>query len=92
MIDLFAGLFGWGVPAVEEGWRVLAFDLEDMHANFGLPKPEGIQLILQDVRTIHGSQFKDASLIVCSPPCTEFSWMAMPWSRAKQVARASRRR
>lgn len=51
-------------------------------------KPEHFSLVLQDVRTVHGSQFKRANLIVCSPPCQEFSWMAMPWSRAKAVARA----
>ena len=44
------------------------------------------QLVLQDVLTIHGSQFKDAALIVASPPCQEYSYMAMPWSRAKQIA------
>ena len=48
------------------------------------------QLVVQDVLTLHGEQFKDADLIVASPPCTEYSWMAMPWSRAKQVARALR--
>lgn len=31
-------------------------------------------------------QFKDATLIVASPPCQEFSYMAMPWSRAKAIA------
>ncbi len=44
------------------------------------------QLVLQDARTIHGRQFKDAALIVASPPCQEYSYMAMPWSRAKQIA------
>lgn len=48
------------------------------------------QLVLQDVLTIHGSQFRNADLIVASPPCQEFSYMAMPWSRAKQIARALR--
>src|SRR5208337_575141 len=32
------------------------------------------QLVLQDVLTLHGSQFKDAAVIVASPPCTEFSY------------------
>ena len=45
------------------------------------------QLVLQDVLTLHGSQFKDASLIVASPPCQEFSYMAMPWSKAKELRR-----
>jgi hypothetical protein len=44
------------------------------------------RLVLQDVLTIHGKQFKDAALIVASPPCQEYSYMAMPWSRAKAIA------
>jgi len=46
------------------------------------------QLVVQDVLTLHGSQFKSADLIVASPPCQEYSYMAMPWSRAKQIKRA----
>ena len=45
------------------------------------------QLVVQDVLTLHGSQFKDVGLIVASPPCQEYSYMAMPWTRAKQIAR-----
>jgi site-specific DNA-cytosine methylase len=48
------------------------------------------QLVLQDVLTIHGSQFRNADCIVASPPCTEYSYMAMPWSRGKQIAAALR--
>lgn len=48
------------------------------------------QLALQDVLTLHGSQFRDAAVIVASPPCTEYSYMAMPWTRAKQIAAALR--
>jgi len=43
--------------------------------------------VLQDVLTIHGSQFKNAALIVASPPCEAYSYMAMPWSKAKQQIR-----
>lgn len=45
------------------------------------------QLVLQDVLTIHGRQFRDAALIVASPPCQEYSYMAMPWTKAKQKIR-----
>ncbi len=48
------------------------------------------QLVRQDVLTFHGSQFRNADLIVASPPCQEFSYMAMPWNRAKQIASALR--
>jgi hypothetical protein len=43
-------------------------------------------LVLQDVLTLHGSQFKYAHCIVASPPCQFFSYTAMPWSRAKRLA------
>ena len=48
------------------------------------------QLILQDVLTLHGSQFRDAALIVASPPCQAYSYMAMPWKRGKAMAAAIR--
>lgn len=86
MIELFAGLHGWGAGAVEEGFRVVGFDLFDMCGDLGIPKPAGdIRLVLQDVLTIHGAQFKDADLIVASPPCQAYSYRAMPWSRAKAL-------
>ena len=40
---------------------------------------------MQDVLALHGSQFKDADLIVASPPCQAYSYRAMPWSRAKAL-------
>jgi len=84
-IDLFTGLHGWAEGLIAEGYRVIGFDLEDMSAQFGLPKPEHFQLVIQDVRTLHGSQFKDAALIVASPPCQAYSYRAMPWKRAKAL-------
>lgn len=86
-IDLFCGLGGWSDGLIAEGWRCVGFDIE--RHEYGEHRYPG-QLVIQDVRTLHGSQFKSADLIVASPPCQEFSWMAMPWSRAKQVARALR--
>ena len=89
-IDLFAGLHGWAEGLVVEGWRVVGFDIENMCAQFGVVRPKHVQLVLQDVLTLHGSQFKDAALIVASPPCQEFSYMAMPWTRAKEKAKRYR--
>ncbi len=43
------------------------------------------QLVIQDVLTLQGSQFKDAALIVASPPCQAYSYRAMPWKRAKAL-------
>jgi hypothetical protein len=48
------------------------------------------QLVLQDVLTIHGSQFRNAAVIVASPPCQAYSYMAMPWKRGKAMAAAIR--
>jgi hypothetical protein len=84
-IDLFCGLFGWSEGLVAEGYQVIGFDLEDMHAAFGLTRRPEFRLVLQDVLTLHGSQFKDAALIVASPPCQAYSYRAMPWSRAKAL-------
>lgn len=82
-IDLFCGLFGWSEGLTAEGFEVVGFDLEDMCGQFGVRRPDHVQLVIQDVLTLHGSQFKDATLIVASPPCQEFSYMAMPWTKAK---------
>lgn len=83
-VDLFCGLGGWTEGLLAEGYDVVGFDIE--RHEYGDGKYPA-QLVLQDVRTIHGRQFKDAALIVASPPCQEFSYMAMPWSKAKEKAR-----
>ena len=81
-IDLFCGLGGWTEGLLAEGYYAVGFDIERHH--YGDAKYPA-QLVLQDVLTLHGSQFKSAALIVASPPCQEYSYMAMPWSRAKQI-------
>lgn len=82
-IDLFCGLGGWTEGLLAEGYDVIGFDIE--RHQYGDAKYPA-QLVLQNVLTLHGKQFKDVSLIVASPPCQEYSYMAMPWSRAKQLA------
>lgn len=79
-IDLFAGLGGWTDGLLAEGYDVVGFDIEKHE--YGDHKYPA-QLVIQDVLTLHGKQFKSAALIVASPPCQEYSYMAMPWSRAK---------
>ncbi len=67
-----------------EGYNVVGFDNErHIYGDHAYPA----QLVIQDVLTLHGSQFKNAALIVASPPCQEYSYMAMPWSIAKQKAK-----
>ncbi len=43
------------------------------------------QLVLQDVLTLDGRQFRNAAVIVASPPCQAYSYRAMPWKRAKAL-------
>lgn len=86
-IDLFCGLGGWTEGLLAEGYDVVGYDIE-AHEYDGERYPA--QLVVQDVLTLHGAQFKDAALIVASPPCQEFSYMAMPWTRAKAKAAAIR--
>ena len=81
-IDLFCGLGGWTEGLLAEGFCVIGFDIERHH--YGDAKYPG-QLVLQDVLTLHGKQFKDAALIVASPPCQAYSYRAMPWKRAKAL-------
>lgn len=83
-IDLFCGLGGWTEGLLAEGFDVVGFDIERHDYGDGNRYPA--QLVLQDVMTIHGKQFKGAALIVASPPCQEYSYMAMPWSKAKAIA------
>ena len=87
MIDLFAGLGGWAEGGGLEGYHGSGFDIEQhVYGEHRYPA----QLVVQDVLTLHGSQFKDAALIVASPPCQEYSYMAMPWKLAKAKAAAIR--
>lgn len=86
-IDLFCGLGGWTEGLLAEGYHVVGFDIEAHE--YGEHRYPG-QLIVQDVLTLHGSMFKDAALIVASPPCQEYSYMAMPWKKAKAKAAAIR--
>ncbi len=97
-IDLFSGLGGFSEGFLAEGYDCIGFDIE-RHRYPIARRPGSMlqewdeypgQLVLQDVLTIHGSQFKDAACIVASPPCQEFSYLAMPWSRGKAIAKALR--
>lgn len=77
VVDLYCGLGGWAEGFLAEGYDVIGFDIER--------RPYPGQLVLQDVLTLHGSQFRDAVAIVGSSPCQEFSYRTMPWKRAKAL-------
>ena len=82
-VDLYAGLGGWAEGLLAEGYDVVGFDIErHVYGEHRYPA----QLVLQDVLTLHGRQFKDAALIVASPPCQAYSYMAMPWKLGKAKA------
>jgi hypothetical protein len=86
-IDLCCGLGGWTDGLLAEDWQVRGYDIE-AHEYGDERYPA--ELVLRNVLEMHGSEIADAGLIVASPPCTEYSYMAMPWRRAKQIARALR--
>jgi hypothetical protein len=86
-VDLFCGLGGWTEGLLAEGYRVVGIDIEEhVYGEHRYPA----KLMLADVLTLHGSLFARADLIVASPPCQEYSYMAMPWKRAKAKAAAIR--
>ncbi|MGA9668406.1 MAG: DNA cytosine methyltransferase [Terracidiphilus sp.] len=81
-IDLYCGLGGWSEAFLAEGYECRGYDIE-AH-DYGTGGYPGT-LILRDVRSIHGSECKDAAVIVASPPCQGYSYRAMPWKRAKTL-------
>jgi hypothetical protein len=86
-VDLYCGLGGWTEGLLAEGWRARGYDIE-AHA-YGDERYPG-EFVQRDILDMHGSEIADADLIVSSSPCTEYSYMAMPWSRAKAKAAAIR--
>lgn len=88
VFDLFCGLGGWSEAFIESGFRAVGFDIE-AH-DYGTGGYPG-ELVLRDVRSISGAELVQTygvpACIVASPPCQEFSYMAMPWSKAKEKMR-----
>ena len=80
--DLYCRLGGWAEGFLAEGYECIGFDIE-AH-DYGTGGYPG-ELRIRDVRSIHGSELKDATCIVGSSPCQEFSYRAMPWKRAKAL-------
>jgi hypothetical protein len=59
---------------MEVGFEVIGFDITHFAAYPG-------QLVIYDIRTLSGHRFRQAALIVASPPCQEFSRHDQPWTR-----------
>ena len=89
VIDLFCGLGGWSEAFLAEGYRAIGFDVEAHDYGDGKKYPG--ELVLRDVRSITGAdlvkEYGVPEIVVASPPCQEFSYMAMPWSKAKEKMR-----
>lgn len=68
-IDLYCGLGGWTEGFLAEGYDVIGFDIEC--------RPYPGKLVIQDVLTLSGSQFRHAAVIVASPPCQQYSLWGM---------------
>lgn len=84
VIDLFCGLGGWTKGFLAEDWDAVGFDIE--RHQYG-DKQYPAQLVLQDVLTLDGRQFRGrADMIVASPPCQRYSYMAMPFNRGRREA------
>lgn len=76
VVDLCCGTGGWTDGFLDRGFKVIGFDI------WPSAKYRG-RLVLQDVRTLDGKRFRDAAVIVASPPCDEFSRFRMPWTRKR---------
>lgn len=87
-VDLCCGLGGWTEGLIDTGWRCVGYDITE-HVYGDADRYPG-ELILKDILTLAGSDLADAHLIVASPPCQFFSYTAMPWTKAKARAQATR--
>ena len=68
-IDLFCGLGGWTEGLLAEGYDVVGFDIE--RHEYGEPSLSGAARHAGRADAAR-PQFKDAALIVASPPCQEY--------------------
>lgn len=85
VFDLFCGLGGWSEAFIAQGYRAVGFDVEAHdYGKGGYPG----ELVVRDVRSLTGAEmvreYGVPEVIVASPPCQEFSYMAMPWTKAKE--------
>ena len=83
-IDLYCGLGGWAEGFLAEGFDVIGYDIE--RHDYGTGGYPG-DLRIKDVLDITADEIRELNprVIVASPPCTEPSYRAMPWKRAKAL-------
>lgn len=84
-LDICTGLGGWSQGLIAEGWHVTGIDIEDMFAALNEPRPDHFDLVLSDIRDVKGADYAHVRLIVGSSPCPDFSWRAMPWTKARKA-------
>ena len=77
-LDLCCGKGGWGAGLIAEGWHVIGVDLDDFSKYYPGEFIQADLLTWEGWRTIPG-----ILLVVCSPPCDQFSRWGMPWTRAR---------
>jgi hypothetical protein len=84
-LDLACGKGGWSRGLIDAGWDVIGVDIERWDGY-----PEGAYFLQADVRKIagpmHDKQGRKISLVVASPPCTEFSYRSFPFKRCRKLA------
>ena len=81
-IDLYCGLGGWAEGFLAEGYdQIVGFDIER--------RPYPAEFVLQDVTTLHGSQFRDAAVIVASPPCQSLARRLVSRTRRRRACSQS---
>jgi len=79
VLDLFCGLGGWSDGFASEGFEVLGVEIEPKIA-----KLYKHPVIVADVRTLNGENFKGFDVIVGSPPCRDFTILNdARWKRKK---------
>jgi site-specific DNA-cytosine methylase len=85
VLDLCCGLGGWTRGFLAEGYEAVGVDIE--RHEYG-QKRYPAELLLKDIRELCGYDLRavNPALVVASPPCQRYSYMAMPWSRAKEQA------
>jgi len=80
-LDLFSGLGGFAEGLLAAGFHVVGLAL-DPRVIVRYPS----EMIVLDGLTFSGHRARGiVDLVVASPPCTEPSYRAMPWKRAKAL-------